>query len=282
MDVREQLLRAIDLSDMSDRAISIRATGNADAVSNIKRGRSADPKAGTLEAIAAALGYKLVILPRDEAGPASGPGPNLYTASRDTDRSGLSRGSLRTLERSAWGLSRVVAEAGGDPIPPELRPSAKVAETGPDCGEAGSALAEAHAPGARPVATAELDVAAGGGAVSLDDAPVVRQVWFRREWLDRHGLDPTRCVVIGVRGESMEPTLPNGCSILVARDRRQRRPGRIYVVRGEDGLVVKRAARNAEGWRLTSDHPAWDPAPWPDEAETIGEAVWTARALTPA
>lgn len=278
MDIREQLLRAIDLSDMSDRAISIRATGNADTVSNIKRGRSADPKAGTLEAIASALGYKLAILPRDEAVPASEIGPNLYTASRDTDRSSLPRGSLRRLERSAWGLNRVVAEAGGDPIPPELRPSPEVAEPWP----AGGALAEAHAPGARPVATAELDVAAGGGAVSLDDAPVVRQAWFRREWLDRHGLDPTRCVVIGVRGESMEPTLPNGCSILVACDRRQRRPGRIYVVRGEDGLVVKRAARSADGWRLASDHPAWDPAPWPDEAETVGEAVWTARTLTPA
>ena len=132
-------------------------------------------------------------------------------------------------------------------------------------------------PGGRPVPMHELEVAAGGGAVDIDDAPLRGRVWFRREWLDRRGLDPTRCVVIDVRGGSMEPTLADGCSILVARDRTSRRGGRVYVVRTEDGLVAKRAGREDGEWRLVSDAgpPDWPPAPWRG-AEVKGEVIWTA------
>ncbi len=39
-------------------------------------------------------------------------------------------------------------------------------------------------------------------------------------------------------------------------------------MRTEDGLVVKRAGRDAAGqWRLLSDHPNWPPAPWSDDIE---------------
>ncbi|MCY3567068.1 MAG: S24 family peptidase [Chloroflexi bacterium] len=44
-----------------------------------------------------------------------------------------------------------------------------------------------------------------------------------------------------VRGESMGPTLPDDCSTLFDRDRRE---GRVYVVRTDGGLIVKRAAKH--------------------------------------
>ena len=50
----------------------------------------------------------------------------------------------------------------------------------------------------------------------------------------------------------MEPTLAHTCWVLVDRDRRQR-------------------------CQLLSDHPGWDPAPWPEGAEVFGEVKWTAR-----
>ena len=74
----------------------------------------------------------------------------------------------------------------------------------------------------------------------------------------------------------MEPTLPNGCSILLDRSRRQRRGGRIYVMQTSDGLIVKRAIREGESWQLVSDHPEWPPAPWPDDARIVGEVRWMA------
>ena len=138
-------------------------------------------------------------------------------------------------------------------------------------------------PDGRPVGMHELETAAGGGAVDIDEARFKGNVWFRREWLDRYALDPDQCVVIGARGRSMEPTLMDGCSILVARDerRRRRRDGRVYVLLTEDGLIVKRAGREDGEWVLVSDAgpPEWPPVPWPHDAEIKGEAIWTARTL---
>ena len=109
--------------------------------------------------------------------------------------------------------------------------------------------------------------------------PVKSYAYFRHEWLSRQGLVANRCSIIGVMGESMEPTLPKGCVILLDRNRRQRREGRIFVVRTEEGLVVKRAGKGTGGWQLVSDHPRWTDAPWPSDAAIIGEVKWMAREL---
>ena len=69
---------------------------------------------------------------------------------------------------------------------------------------------------ARPVTVIELEVAAGEGALELCEE-LKGRVWFRRGWLERRGLNAEDCIVIGCKGQSMEPTLPNGCSILVDR-----------------------------------------------------------------
>ena len=130
------------------------------------------------------------------------------------------------------------------------------------------------------VGVSELAAAAGGGAV-VDHERITGRVKFRREWLTRHGLPASECRVIQVLGESMEPTLVDGCSILVNQASRRRRVGRIFVVRTEDGLVVKRAGKDRAGaWQLVSDNPnkqAWPTVPWPDDAPVIGEVKWAAR-----
>ena len=134
-------------------------------------------------------------------------------------------------------------------------------------------------PGTRPVAVHQLQAAAGGGALDLDET-VKSYAYFRHEWLSRQGLVADRCSIIGVMGESMEPTLPEGCVILLDRNRRQRREGRIFVLRTEEGLVVKRAGKGGGGgWQLVSDHPRWPNAPWPDDAAIVGEVRWMAREL---
>ena len=131
----------------------------------------------------------------------------------------------------------------------------------------------------RPVEIYDLSIAAGGGAL-VDAEKKGESMWFRRDWLDRHGLDPTQCSVFHVRGESMEETLPDGCSILVDRNQTRRRVGHIYVVRTEDGLIVKRLRKDEDGnWLLVSDHPRWKPLPWPHTAEVIGEVKWVAKTL---
>ena len=134
-------------------------------------------------------------------------------------------------------------------------------------------------PATRQVAQIDLAVAAGGGA-EAEDETVTERLTFRLDWLKSHGLDPSQCTVVKVQGESMEPTLPEDSAILVDRARRRRRVGGIFVVRTADGVVVKRAGKDEAGrWLLLSDHPAWEPAPWPADAEVLGEVKWMARTL---
>ena len=245
--------------------------------------------------ICAALGLSLSIGPLGEA-PAPGPsqrpaapGVRALHEPRVDDpsgappkagaaaRGGLSPAALRDLEAGAQALNRLVAGAGGDPVPDELRPLPGAGFGGADARPVAAANEDSVPPAARSVGTREIEAAAGGGAVNLDEAPVKGPVWFRRDWLDDHGMDPTRCVVISVRGESMEPTLPAGTKILVDRDRTRRRAGRIFVVSTGEGLVVKRLDRHARQWFLVSDHPSWAAVPWPREAEVIGEVRWASR-----
>ena len=83
-----------------------------------------------------------------------------------------------------------------------------------------------------------------------------------------------------VKGESMAPTLVAGSSVLIDRSRTRRRDGQIFVVRTAEGMVVKRAPKsNDDGWQLLSDHPAWEPVAFPEDAVILGRVVWTARAL---
>ena len=56
---------------------------------------------------------------------------------------------------------------------------------------------------------------------------------------------------------------------------------RIFVVRTNDGLIVKRAGKSRSGnWQLASDNPDkqdWPTRRWPASAEVIGEVTWAAR-----
>ena len=89
------------------------------------------------------------------------------------------------------------------------------------------------------VGVRRLRTAAGSGARDLGEA-VTGYVYFRSGWFSRQGLVADRCSVIGAAGESMEPTLPGGCVVLVDHKRKQLQPGRIFVIRTEDGVVIKR------------------------------------------
>ena len=130
-----------------------------------------------------------------------------------------------------------------------------------------------------PVRLLEVASAAGVGAEVYDETPV-GLLWFRNDWLQSHSIDPERSNIISVRGESMEPTLPDGCSILVDRKRREPHEDRIYVMRTDDGLVVKRVGKDPEGnWQIESDNEDWEAVPWSNATEIIGEVRWLGRTL---
>ena len=130
----------------------------------------------------------------------------------------------------------------------------------------------------RPVAILEIASAAGGSEV-YDETPL-GVMWFREDWLRQNGIDSTRCNVISVAGHSMEPTLPNGCSILVDRSRRELRNQHVYVMRNEDGLIVKRVAHSPKyGWLLISDNIVCATKVMDEDTDIIGEVRWYSETL---
>ena len=128
----------------------------------------------------------------------------------------------------------------------------------------------------------EIIASAGTGREVISEQ-ITDRVKFRRPWLRKHGLKGYLCRLIKVIGESMEPTLPEGSSILIDMGQQEPRDGRIFVIRIEDEIVVKRAIhdRNA-GWMLQSDNRnkrAWPTLPWPAEARIVGEVKWVAHSF---
>ena len=163
-----------------------------------------------------------------------------------------------------------------DPTPAaEL--SAKVSElTDPEALAAPKGELIEFPAGAKPIVVHRLATAAGSGALDLDES-IKTYAWFRSEWLSRKGLVAEKCSIISVMGESMEPTLPDGCVVLFDRNRTRRRDGDIFVVRTEDGLIVKRLGKDEKGnWLLVSDHPERKALPWTVETKILGEVKWSA------
>ena len=63
---RQRLLDLIDRSGVSDRRLSVLATGNTDTVRNMRRGSS--PRLASVEVLCRILGFRLEMVPLDELG----------------------------------------------------------------------------------------------------------------------------------------------------------------------------------------------------------------------
>ena len=62
--------------------------------------------------------------------------------------------------------------------------------------------------------------------------------------------------MVSIVDESMEPTLADGCAVLVDLRSNSPKDRGIYVILTQDGLVVKRAVLDQKaGWLIMSDNP---------------------------
>lgn len=231
----DDILREIDLAlarlGMSARAASIRAGSSPETIRDMRRGHI--PSVSRLRVLCDALGLEFYVgQPRR---PQAGDGP------------GLTAVPLAALERTAQDLVRLAADAGGNPVPDDLRPV--LAGRG---AEAVAALAGAGRDGAR----------------------------FRHDWLERLGIDAAQCAMIRVQGDAMEPTLPEGSLVLVDRARTEWRPPGIFALRTGDDPIFRRAVHPDGERRLMAGDRAGRPAvPLPPDAEILGQARWLAQAL---
>jgi len=101
----------------------------------------------------------------------------------------------------------------------------------------------------------DVSLSAGPGT-SGENAKKLAPVAFRLDWMREKRLAPEKCVVCGVRGNSMEPLLFDGDLVLLDRRQTDPRDGQIYgVVDIEGDTRIKRIELIDDGLLLRSENP---------------------------
>lgn len=78
---------------------------------------------------------------------------------------------------------------------------------------------------------------------------------FRKEWFMANGYRPEMLIAIDVKGDSMEPTMSEGDTVVINTADKAPKDGKIYAVNYEGEAVIKRLERNIGQWWLVSDNP---------------------------
>lgn len=122
----------------------------------------------------------------------------------------------------------------------------------------------------------ELLAAAGAGA-AVGDEVIKGYLGFNRSWLRDKRLMPEKLAVIEVQGDSMEPTLHTGDTVLLDLRTPDLRDGEIYTLRRDDELLVKRLRRQGATWLIVSDNVAYPVEPLDASVTVVGRVVWLGR-----
>lgn len=132
--------------------------------------------------------------------------------------------------------------------------------------------------GRRPFTLPRLDIAASAGPGAFVDGEIaLGAAAIDPALAAKLGLRDGMAAIVRVRGDSMEPGLVDGDLIVV--DQARRTPdaqGRVFVIRIDDAVMVKRVARRGGALAIVSDNPAAPPVP-DGVVEVIGRVVWLMR-----
>jgi repressor LexA len=124
----------------------------------------------------------------------------------------------------------------------------------------------------------DVEVSAGPGTVTVDD-PGVADMLLDPRLLDDLRLRPASTAMLRARGDSMLPTIADGDRIVIdERDTRVGASPAIFVLRWDGTLLVKRVAKGADGFVISSDNPAYPPIN-ATSVDVIGRVVWLSRTL---
>ncbi|MCG8292266.1 LexA family transcriptional regulator [Pseudomonas entomophila] len=126
----------------------------------------------------------------------------------------------------------------------------------------------------------EVEVSAGtGSAVMLETNG--RKLRFGKRTLQRKNVDPTTAGCVPVKGNSMEPVLPDGSTVGVNTDAKSVVDGKMYALDHDGLLRVKLLYRlPGGGLRLRSYNAAeypdehYDSAYWSEHIRIIGQVFW--------
>ena len=124
---------------------------------------------------------------------------------------------------------------------------------------------------------------AGAGATLETSEEVLGFYAFRADWFRQEHINEKQSVLMDVRGDSMEPLLKNGDTMLVDQSDTEIMDGRIYVVTLGDELRVKRCQKALRGYVLRSENPRYADIPVVDQDLEMfrvhGRVRWTGKMI---
>lgn len=129
----------------------------------------------------------------------------------------------------------------------------------------------------------EARLAAGSGSMETSDQ-VQAFYGFRSDWIHQRGL-PARMVLMDITGDSMEPELHHGDTVLIDQGKTDIYGHGYYAVGVEDAIFIKQLDVVPGKLILRSLNPRYEPievnlrAEQPSMVRIIGRAIWSCREL---
>ena len=120
---------------------------------------------------------------------------------------------------------------------------------------------------------------AGDGSFEVDET--LRDYWmFRADWLNRKG-SASHMILIDIHGNSMEPELKHGDTVMIDTSQKDILAGSISAVGIDDTIMVKRIEKHPGKLVLRSDNKEYEPIylslDQMDSFRIIGKLVWISR-----
>lgn len=132
---------------------------------------------------------------------------------------------------------------------------------------------------------AEARPSAGGGSLQTGDRPEERHA-FRLDWLLGKARSTTGLCLMEVMGRSMERTLHDGDLVLVNQQDHTLAEDRIYVLRVQDDIYIKRFSRTPGRYHFKGDNAEFayqdieiDPRDESLQWKVIGRVIWAGKDL---
>ena len=123
----------------------------------------------------------------------------------------------------------------------------------------------------------------GAGSSLITDESVAGYYAFRLSFFNRVDISGEHSVLMDVLGDSMQPLILDGDTILVDQADTRLQDGKIFLVGLGEELLVKRLQKTMHGWLLVSQNSEYAPIPVDDpenEAFRVyGRVRWFGRVL---
>ncbi|ABK45268.1 putative phage repressor [Magnetococcus marinus MC-1] len=212
------------------------------------------------------------------------------------DKAGVSQGLIHKLETGFYeGTGQIVPIAGALDVRPEWLHSGEQPRRwgNPQYKDLRENSSHSSADGSAPsghttsegyalIPIYSVHASAGLGEEVIQE-DVLDHLAFQTSWLSQKGLDPCKLGVIQTQGDSMYPTFDDGDVLLLDMGQREVVDGKVFVLRSEEYLYVKRLQILPGRILIVSDNPKYQSVQVTREErelwKIVGRVVWVGREI---